>query len=106
MAGDGTHRVRLQLTWPDKDMRLLSHGNAAYEWVEPHDWRVAEVRLLHPIGEYGEDPAENLLIEGDALYALTALSQLPEYRDRYLGKVKLAYLDPAILTSLTSGVGK
>jgi len=91
-------RERVQLLWRDKNKSLLSHGNAAYEWVDPQDWRVAEVRLLHQVAEYGADPHENLLIEGDALHALTALSNLPEYRARYLGHIKLCYIDPPFNT--------
>jgi adenine-specific DNA-methyltransferase len=41
---------------------------------------------------------DNLLIHGDALNALTSLAQLPEFASQYLGKVKLAYLDPPFNT--------
>ena len=39
-----------------------------------------------------------MLIRGDALNALTSLSQLPEFAAQYLGKVKLAYIDPPFNT--------
>lgn len=42
--------------------------------------------------------ADNLLIVGDALHALTSLAKLPEFAAEYLGKVKLAYLDPPFNT--------
>ncbi len=68
----------------------------------PSDYRVAEVRLLHDgaaVGEVGRDrAADNLLIRGDALNALTSLARLPEFARHYLGKVRLAYLDPPFNT--------
>ena len=83
-------------------MRLLAHDDVSYEWVDPHDWRVAEVRLLLPVGEVGT-PAEtgNLLVQGDALHALTALTSIPEISSDYLGKVKLCYIDPPFNTGQT-----
>ena len=42
--------------------------------------------------------ADNLLIRGDALHTLTSLAKLPEFAREYLGKVKLAYLDPPFNT--------
>ena len=92
---------RLELTWANKDRRLLAHDDVTYEWVDPHDWRVSEVRLLDVVTSYGEDVEDNLLIQGDALHALTALTSVPEYAERYLGKVKLAYLDPPFNTGQT-----
>jgi len=60
------------------------------------------VRLLNDItfvGEVGKvRAADNLLIRGDALNALTSLSRLPEFAAQYLGKVRLAYLDPPFNT--------
>jgi len=85
---------RLELTWTNKQQRLLAHEDRSYEWVAPADYRVAEVRLLHDVttvGEVGKKrAADNLLIRGDALNALTSLARLPEFAGEYLGKVKLA----------------
>ena len=92
---------RLELTWANKDRRLLAHDDVTYEWVDPHDWRVSEVRLFDVVDTYGEDAEDNLLIQGDALHALTALTAVPEYADRYLGKVKLVYIDPPFNTGQT-----
>lgn len=93
---------RLELTWTNKHLRLLAHEDGSYEWLEPSDYRVAEVRLLHQVASVGtvesRPAAENLLIRGDALYALTSLVRLPEFAREYLGKVKLAYLDPPFNT--------
>jgi adenine-specific DNA-methyltransferase len=95
---------RLELTWTNKDLRLLAEEDGSYEWIPPTDYRVAEVRLLHSaasIGEVGPDrlrAADNLLIRGDALNALNSLARLPEFSKQYLGKVKLAYLDPPFNT--------
>lgn len=92
---------RLELTWTNKDMRLLSHGESTYEWVDPQDWRVSEVRLLNPVDSVGEDDSSNLLIQGDSLHALTALSSLPDFAERYVGKVRLCYIDPPFNTGQT-----
>lgn len=95
---------RLELTWANKDKSLLSHDDGSYEWVGKRDRRVAEVRLLQDAGTVGEvhDQAErakdNLLIRGDALHALTALTKLPEFAEEYVGKVKLVYIDPPFNT--------
>ncbi|QWC83707.1 site-specific DNA-methyltransferase [Nocardioidaceae bacterium] len=91
-------RNRLQLVWPNKEKRLLTHGSDTYEWVDPEDWRSSEVRLLEPVNDVGDASAGNLVIHGDALHALTSLAQLPELRARYLGKVKLVYIDPPFNT--------
>src|SRR6266568_846134 len=95
---------RLELTWTNKDLRLLASKDGFYEWVPPSDYRVAEVRLLRDGGVVGEvkdkrDRAQdNLLIQGDALNALTSLIELPEFAREYVGKVRLAYLDPPFNT--------
>lgn len=94
----------MELTWTNKALRLLAHDDGTYVWVSPVDFRVAEVRLLHDVaavGEVGltsERAADNLLIRGDALHALTSLAELPELSAEYLGKVGLAYLDPPFNT--------
>lgn len=101
--GDGASRSprRLELTWVNKERRLLAHDDVTYEWVDPADWRVSEVRLLDEVDTYGTSARENLLVQGDALHALTALTSIPEYAECYLGQVKLAYLDPPFNTGET-----
>ena len=93
---------RLELTWTNKHLRLLAHEDGRYEWVSPSDYRVAEVRLLDDVATVGDvstDRArDNLVIRGDALNALRSLARLPEFASQYLGKVKLAYLDPPFNT--------
>ena len=93
---------RLELTWTNKQLRLLAHEDGSYEWVNPSDYRVAEVRLLHGVASVGEvsktRATDNLLIRGDALNALTTLAQLPEFARQYLGKVGLVYIDPPFNT--------
>src|SRR5205807_169893 len=42
--------------------------------------------------------ANDLLIRGDALNALTSLAKLPEFSKVYLGNVKLCYIDPPFNT--------
>jgi adenine-specific DNA-methyltransferase len=96
---------RLELTWTNKGKRLLAAEDGSYEWVDPSDYRVAEVRLLQNAATVGdvaqERAADNLLIRGDALNALRSLARLPEFAKHYLGKVKLAYLDPPFNTQQT-----
>lgn len=95
---------RLELTWTNKRLRLIDGLDGSYEWVDPADWRVAEVRLLDDVEAVGEVHAptkraqDNLLIEGDALAALRALTDLPEFAKHYVGQVKLVYLDPPFNT--------
>lgn len=90
---------RLELTWANKHLRLISDPEGGYEWVDPADPRVSEVRLLHEVDTVGDDTADgNLLIEGDALHALTALNRIPELAKRYAGQVRLVYIDPPFNT--------
>lgn len=99
-----TYSGRLELTWTNKDMRLLAHDDGRYEWVPASDYRVAETRLLHnvtSVGDVGPDTArasDNLLIRGDALHGLTSLLDLPEFARAYAGKVRLCYIDPPFNT--------
>lgn len=98
------HSGRLELTWTNKHKCLLAHDTAHYEWVDPADYRVSEVRLLHDVTTIGSVQADrnrakdNLLIRGDALCALTSLRALPEFAKEYAGKVRLVYIDPPFNT--------
>lgn len=93
---------RLELTWTNKEQSLLAGDDGNYVWLSTTDYRVAEVRLLEDVETVGDvgkrRSADNLLIEGDALHALTGLARLPEFRRDYWGKVKLAYIDPPFNT--------
>lgn len=95
---------RLELTWTNKDQRLLAEEDGSYTWVPPADYRVAEVRLLHSAGSVGTVANErnraqdNLLIRGDSLYALSSLIELPEFEREYAGRIRVAYLDPPFNT--------
>lgn len=108
----GNHAGRLELTWTDKEKTLLSTGDGRYDYtfVDPSDYRVSEVRLLHEVDrvdvpvpedrpeDLPKPTADNLLISGDAMHVLDALAKSPEYSEKYLGKVKLAYIDPPFNT--------
>ncbi|MEV7197150.1 site-specific DNA-methyltransferase [Streptomyces sp. NPDC093510] len=114
MASNSTprHQGRLELTWTDKDKTLLSTGDGKYDYtfVDPTDYRVSEVRLLHeterveaptPASRPDDLPrptTDNLLITGDAMHALDALAKIPAYAEKYAGKVKLVYIDPPFNT--------
>lgn len=95
---------RLELTWTNKHKTLLAHEDQSYEWVDPADYRVSEVRLLHDVAKVGETAPDtmrardNLLIRGDALHALNALTAMPEFAREYAGKIKLVYIDPPFNT--------
>jgi len=95
---------RLELTWTNKEMRLLAHEDGRYEWVSPADYRVAETRLLHNVSTVGDvtpdatRASDNLLIRGDALHGLTSLLELPEFARVYAGNVRLCYIDPPFNT--------
>lgn len=104
MNGGRRYQGRLELTWTNKDQRLLAEDDGSYTWVPAADYRVAEVRLLHsnsdvgvPIGK-SRRAENNLLIKGDALYALNSLVQLPEFGRVYAGSVRAAYIDPPFNT--------
>ncbi|MFD9893843.1 site-specific DNA-methyltransferase [Amycolatopsis sp. NPDC059027] len=95
---------RLSLSWINKDRSLISTQNGGYEWVDRDDFRVSETRLLRDVAVVGEvhddlkRAEDNLLIAGDSGDALRALTRLPEFSDKYLGKVKLVYIDPPFNT--------
>lgn len=95
---------RLELTWTNKDETLLAREDQSYEWVNPSDYRVSEVRLLRDVLTVGKTKpltkraCDNLLIRGDALHALNALNRIPEFAREYVGKVKLVYIDPPFNT--------
>lgn len=99
---NGQYEGRLELTWTNKHQSLLAHDDGKYEWVPSSDYRVAEVRLLDEVelvGDVGPDrTSDNLLIRGDALHALTSLSDLPEFTDSLAGAVQVAYIDPPFNT--------
>ncbi|NKY88167.1 site-specific DNA-methyltransferase [Nocardia veterana] len=92
---------RLTLSWVNKDQALVPNEQSGYSWVDRDDPRVTEVRLLQPAGIFGDasgTPDDNLLIQGDSYDALHALTRIPEYAQRYRGKVKLIYIDPPFNT--------
>ena len=91
---------RLELVWPGKDKFLLVPKDETGRpvWVERDHPAASEVRLTDVTGSVGEVPVEpldaNLLFTGDSLEVLRVLTEVPEYRSRYRGKVKLVYIDP------------
>ena len=98
---------RLELTWPHKDEFLLvpKDDDGRPVWV-PRDHPAAhEVRLTTPVaavGGVGADPyADDTVFVGDSLDALRVMCEVPEYAERYRGKVKLVYIDPPFNTGQT-----
>lgn len=111
----GKHQGRLELTWTDKDKALLSTGDGKYDYTftDRDDPRVREVRLIHEVDRIEvptpenrpeglpEPTWDNLLFTGDAMHVLDALTKTPEWSHKYLGSVKLVYIDPPFNTGQT-----
>lgn len=91
---------KLELNWVNKNKTLIvsDYEKVKYEWVDRNDYRVSEVRLFKEVGKFGENATDNLIICGDSLNALTSLTKIPEYRQKYVNKVKLIYIDPPFNT--------
>lgn len=114
-------KQRLQLTWYNKDKALIptETGRYGYSWVDPEDPRYCETHFLvmdeyvegkrspKEEGVYYSENAElepqydNLLINGESGDVLEALTRVPELAKKYLGKVKLVYIDPPFNTAQT-----
>ena len=114
-------KTRLQLTWYNKDKALIptESGKYGYIWVEPSDPRYCEIHTLifdeYVTGRqtpksdeflYSEradfvPQEDNLLILGESGDVLETLTRIPELADKYLGKVKLVYIDPPFNTAQT-----
>lgn len=114
-------KTRLQLTWYNKDKALIptEHGKYGYMWVEPSDPRYCETHTLvfdeyirgvqTPKREYCQysgradflPQEDNLLILGESGDVLEALTRVPELSEKYVGKVKLVYIDPPFNTAKT-----
>lgn len=112
---------RLQLTWYNKDKALIptETGKYGYTWVDPSDPRYCETHTLvlddYVQGaqtpksdefEYSEradlEPQDdNLLILGESGDVLEALTRVPELAEKYVGEVKLIYIDPPFNTAQT-----
>ena len=100
--------TRLELVWPNKDKFLLSprDENGKPTWVNRDHPAASEVRISDLDGSVGDvddtNPyADNLLFTGDSLDVLRILTEVPEYRQQYRGKVKLIYIDPPFNTGQT-----
>lgn len=112
---------RLQLTWYNKDKALIptETGKYGYTWVDPSDPRYCETHTL-VLDDYVqgaqtpksddfayseradlEPQSDNLLILGESGDVLEALTRVPELAEKYVGKVKLIYIDPPFNTAQT-----
>ena len=112
---------RLELTWTNKDKALIptEQGRYGYTWVDPRDPRYCETRVvtvdetvtgMRSDKEYGiayseradlEPQSDNLLILGESGDVLEALTRMPEWSGKYVGKVKCIYIDPPFNTAQT-----
>ncbi|MGJ4093787.1 site-specific DNA-methyltransferase [Corynebacterium macclintockiae] len=116
-----SRQQRLELTWTNKDKALIptEHGRYGYTWVDPRDPRYCETRVL-TVDEtvtgtradkeedttYSEradlEPqSDSLLILGESGDVLEALTRIPEWSKKYVGKVKCIYIDPPFNTAQT-----
>lgn len=112
---------RLQLTWYNKDKALIptETGKYGYTWVDPSDPRYCETHTL-VLDDYVqgsqtpksdefayseradlEPQDDNLLVLGESGDVLEALTRVPELAEKYVGKVKLIYIDPPFNTAQT-----
>ena len=112
---------RLQLTWYNKDKALIptETGKYGYTWVDPSDPLDCETHTL-VLDDYVqgsqtpksdefayseradlEPQDDNLLILGESGDVLEALTRVPELAEKYVGKVKLIYIDPPFNTAQT-----
>lgn len=98
-------RGSLGLNWVGKGSSLVSteDGQYGYDWVSDSDPRVSEVRRIEVVRRIGEADGENgassnLLILGDNVDVLRSLNRVPELSAKYLGKIKLCYIDPPFNT--------
>ena len=114
-------KMRLQLTWYNKDMALIptEAGRYGYRWVDPTDPRYCETHTLvfdeyirghqsekTDAYQYSEradltPQDDNLLVLGESGDVLEALTRVPELSEKYVGKVKLVYIDPPFNTAKT-----
>lgn len=110
---------RLQLTWYNKDKALIpaETGKYGYKWVDPEDPRYCETHALvfDDYVEGAQTPKsdeyeysvradlipqkDNLMILGESGDVLEALTRVPELADKYVGNVKLVYIDPPFNTA-------
>lgn len=114
-------KQRLQLTWYNKDTALIptETGKYGYMWVDPRDPRYCETHnlvfdervegLQTPKNDkfnYSKradlkPQDDNLMILGESGDVLESLTHVPELADKYVGKVKLVYIDPPFNTEKT-----
>lgn len=114
-------KQRLELTWYNKDQALIptESGKYGYIWVDPSDPRYCETHTL-VLDDYVqgaqtpksdefayseradlEPQDDNLLILGESGDVLEALTRVPELAEKYVGQVKLIYIDPPFNTAQT-----
>ena len=112
-------KTRLQLSWYNKDRALIptEQGKYGYTWVNPSDPRYCETHALiydeYILGKQSpktegvtyseladlEPQSDNLMILGESGDVLETLTRVPEIANKYVGKVKLVYIDPPFNTA-------
>lgn len=95
---DTTTRT-VELVWPNKHLTLVASGSTGYEWLPPADPRLGEaprVDRLHTGS--GHPSGDNLLVVGDGMDAVAALSGLDAFGPE---GIRLVYIDPPFNTGKT-----
>lgn len=98
---------RLELTWMGKDQALIPTTESTYDytWVDPSDPRACQTHYLihdeHVGDQLDGGNHDNLLVVGESGDVLEALTRVAELADKYVGRVKLVYIDPPFNTEKT-----
>lgn len=87
----------IQLVWPNKGLLLRASGSADYEWIEPTDRRLLEPLEYRCLTSGRLNARANVLVIGDGLDALEALTAQTTVIKRC---VRLVYIDPPFNTQV------
>jgi len=87
----------IQLTWPNKDLRLVASGESSYEWVQPTDPRLMEPLIFESLTVQPINARANVLAVGDGWDVIEALTA---HTTALNGGIRLVYIDPPFNTQV------
>lgn len=87
----------VELNWPNKGLTLRAHGVTAYKWFSPSDSSLQRPLRTEVLTPGHLDPQSNVLVIGDGLDALEALSDTAVFA----GGIRAVYIDPPFNTGKT-----
>ena len=87
--GGGTSKI--QLVWPNKNLKLFASGDTEYKWVQSSDLQSSSSVTFKPLTKRSLSPQKNVLAIGDGLDVLEALKTGPSL---FSGGIRLVYIDP------------